>query len=198
VNVSGLNDLVVAAIGAGGGAGALALANRILFRREESNRLNAQATDTQAQAFARIIQAAGAGLENQATIVPTLIDRIAKLEARDEDRETEVATLRDRLDSTSDELAATRARLEQAAQHAATVDDWMDSLLAWWADHRQWDESVLTAIERLGGHVERPQPMPDRRRVPAQGFQGTPQQPPGAGHLNHVASPAAPAGGNPT
>jgi hypothetical protein len=132
-----------------GGSGGLAL---LVTLRERRALIRAQAADVQATGFARIMDAAGRGLEHQTELVPSLMDRIARLEGREEAREAV--------------LAAVRTQLDRAEVHAATVEQWVQELRHWAADHRVWDQSAVEQIEQLGGHIAPPPPIPDRRHPP--------------------------------
>lgn len=61
--------------------------------RQRRALIAAQAEDADATSKARIMDAAGRIVENSADLVPQLLTRIAKLEARDEFRQAEVAAL---------------------------------------------------------------------------------------------------------
>jgi hypothetical protein len=136
---------LVAALGGGG------MVAFLLTLRQRRQLLDAQTADTHAAAFQRIINAAGDGLEHTTTIVPQLLERITRLEAREETREQQ--------------LDAMRTQLDLAENHSTAVDQWIDELRRWATDHRVWDQSAVEQIQQLGGHIDAPPPIPDRRHT---------------------------------
>jgi len=78
-----LDFLAIALGGAGGLAGLLTL-------RQRKQLLSAQAEDVRATGQARIMDAAGRIVEQQADLVPDLLERISRLEERDESRQAEL------------------------------------------------------------------------------------------------------------
>ncbi|HNX48690.1 MAG TPA: hypothetical protein PKL08_00880 [Thermoanaerobaculaceae bacterium] len=153
---------VIAALGGGG------LVAYLLTLRQRRTLLSAQAADIQAQAFAKILDSAGEGLKTQTALVPDLMARIVGLEKDRENDRRAMTEMRDRQDVTSDRLAATQEQLSAAVAESRTLHAYLDALLDWWAEHRLWDEQVMAALHGLGGHVDPPTPIPDRRRMPAQ------------------------------
>jgi chromosome segregation ATPase len=147
-------------IAALGGGGAVAY---LLTLRQRKSILNAQATNTQAQAFERIISAAGNGLEHQTALVPALLERITKLEAREEIRDRRDVEREKELEDLRDELEATKTALATAQAHASAVDQWIDAVFTAMREHRAWDEDAVAQIEDLGGTIAPPPAIPDRR-----------------------------------
>ena len=128
--------LTVLAGGAGGGG----LITYLLPLRQRRRQMDAAAADTRATADSRIMGAVAGIVEQASAHVPSLIERITRLEG-DRDR-----LARD-LDRLRDEQDVERAELAE----------WR----SWGARQRTWSAQAVDAIRSLGGQIPDP-PTPPR------------------------------------
>lgn len=132
---------LLVALGAGGG---LAF---VLTLRQRRALLAAQASDVTATGQARIMDAAGRIVEQQADLVPQLLQRIAALEALEQTRAGEVDKVRERADRAEQRLAAVVAELDAVYRH---VDE-----------SQRWMGNALRVVLELGGDIPPPPPPPE-------------------------------------
>lgn len=128
-------ELVVAA---GGGASVAYL----LTLRQRKALLAAQAGDVVATGQARILDAAGRIVENQADLVPQLLERVTTLEG----------------------ALAQANELRDARYDAVRVE--LDEVHEWAGKAVGWMGNAVRLIAELGGHVDPPPPVPTRRPFP--------------------------------
>ena len=123
---------LAAAIAGGGGAAYL------LTLRQRKALLAAQAGDVVATGQARILDAAGRIVENNAELVPQLLERVTALEGAAEVREAR--------------YAAMGAELDEVHRFAGEAVRWMGN--------------AVRLISELGGHIAPPPEAPQRRPFP--------------------------------
>lgn len=117
-----------------GGAGGLA---GLLTLRQRRQLLTAQADDVKATGQARIMDAAGRIVEQQADLVPMLLERTKALETREETR---------------------------AAEHAAIAAE-LEQVLRYVDDAQKWMQQALRLVQELGGDMPAPPQPPARPAV---------------------------------
>lgn len=128
-------------------------ATYLLTLRQRRRLLNAKAGDVEATGQARIMDAAGRIVEQQAELVPGLLDRIGKLEGREEARQTEVRAVRERADEADRRLSVALAELDLVYRFAEEAARWM--------------ENALRLVQELGAEVPPPPRPPERTADPA-------------------------------
>lgn len=139
---------LAALAGAGGIGGA---ATFLLTLRQRRRLMAARAGDVEATGQARIMDAAGRIVEQQAELVPGLLERIAKLEEREETRNAELRAVREHAEQAALELAAVVAELDRVYRFADEAARWM--------------QNALRLVQELGAEIPPPPPTPERRPV---------------------------------
>lgn len=123
-------------------------ATYLLTLRQRRRLLDAKASDVESTGQSRIMDAAGRIVEQQADLVPGLLERIAKLEGREEARQTEVNAVRERADEADRRLAVALAELDLVYRFAAEAARWM--------------ENALRLVQELGAEIPPPPRPPER------------------------------------
>lgn len=142
---------VLLSSGLGGGLGGAA--TYLLTLRQRRRLMDAKASDVESTGQARIMDAAGRIVEQQAELVPGLLDRIGKLEGREAARETEVN--------------AVRARAEEADRCLGAVLAELDLVYRFAAEAARWMENALRLVQELGAEIPPPPRPPERAAAPA-------------------------------
>ncbi len=142
-----LLDALAIVLGAAGGITGL------LTLRQRKALLTAQASDVAATGQARIMDAAGRIVEQQADLVPGLLERITALEAREEERTRAVE--------------AARQHSAQADVQVAALRTEVDHLWAFVDEATRWMAQALRVIQELGGEMPPPPDAPTLTRPAA-------------------------------
>ena len=148
--VLAVGQLLVAAGLGGGVTFLLTLRQRRALLTAQAGKVTAEASDVAATGTARILDAAGRIVEQQADLVPQLLQRIASLEATEKTRAGEVDKVRERADRAEQQLAVVLAELEAMSRH---VDE-----------SQRWMGNALRVVLELGGDIPPPPPPPEHTR----------------------------------
>lgn len=140
-------DAIAILLGATGGVAGL------LTLRQRKALLTAQAGDVAATGQARIMDAAGRIVEQQADLVPDLLARIAALEAREEDRTKAVDEARQHSAQADAQVAALRVEVDHLWRFVDEATRWM--------------AQALRVIQELGGEMPPPPDAPTLTRPAA-------------------------------
>lgn len=147
-------DTIVGNLFALAGAGGLGgVVTYVLTLRQRRRILDAKASDVESTGQARIMDAAGRILEHQGELVPGLLDRIGKLEGREEARQAEVNAVRVRAEEADQRLGAVLAELDLVYRFAGEAARWM--------------ENALRLVQELGAEIPPPPRPPERTATPA-------------------------------